>query len=138
MTIMNLTAKQATEIQVAAYFDKPIYADGFSEMDMTPDRYTFGQPGWWYATVVIRDDGTVNFEELCKVPGSKRVPKMAIYRKLKQLGVKKFEAMMRESTSYKVVKRLPLGLFGIKILEDKREWCPAAKEWMHEMIISIP
>lgn len=96
-----------------------------------------GEAGHWYGLIALDKWGTAEFVDIAKIPGSPKIPKLKILKKLRDSGIKQVRSDLRECTSYKVLKLMPLFLLGIKIKKDKRYYDEEFGEWMHEMKLKI-
>lgn len=101
------------------------------------DLIVLGEEGHWYALIAKDKDDTAEFVDIAKVPNSPKVPKRKILKQLREAGIKYIEGELRECTSYRVLKLMPLFLLGIKIKEDERYYDEEFGEWMHALKVRI-
>lgn len=132
-------------IESAAYPEDFVYMDDFEDWEDVADYcevdiedvIVIGEPGWWYGLIACHEEGCAEFVDIAKMPGSKKIPKLSILKKLRESGVKYIYADLRECTSYKVLKRMPLFLLGINIRHEKRHFNEEYGEWMYELKVEI-
>jgi len=101
------------------------------------DLLVLGEEGHWYALIARHEDNMAEFVDIAKIPNSPKVPKRKILKQLREAGIKYIGAELRECTSYRVLKLMPLFLLGIRIMEDERYYDEDFEEWMHALKIKI-
>jgi hypothetical protein len=145
MKSTTMTLQDIITIESAAYPEDFVMMDDYESWEDVADYcevevenlIVIGEPGWWYGLIAVHEEKTAEFVDLVKMPGSNKIPKLYILKKLREFGIKYIYADLRECTSYKVLKRLPLFVLGIHIRHEKRYFDEGFGEWMYELKVEI-
>lgn len=142
---MTMTVEEIVMIESQAYpyefqhmQDCEDWEDVADYCEVSEDKLiVIGETGHWYGLIALNNWGTAEFVDIAKIPGSPKIPRLQILKQLRDAGIKHVKGELRECTSYRILKLMPLFLLGIKIKKDKRYYDEEFGEWMHEIKCKI-